>query len=412
MKKTNHKRYIILLFLCFQALSAAVRPVTVQNLPESLQSEIEALDSMVHTLFKLKKRVWNGAELIICSAKLQHPKLELRNSKMTLTTVSGRSVLNDPENARALLSALLLSTGALDLNPHAECAVPGWLCTGILERFRAFRNEERFLKGVRSFPAVEFMMVSAASPELTKIFSLPEKLSGEAAVWYAQYSRLVLELAIKNKLLPHYALRIIQTQDYSEENSQLQAKLTETLSAPKMHITGNSPESVIWNYYHPAPAELKLKQLATLLKWQLPQLDEKDKPTDKMVEIPLSELHLHLKERPDAEEQRRKAAEAVQKYDFGCTQIETQMLRQIHQQIVNAAKNTREQTILLGKMFDIFRKTLYKREQIERLLYVSEQRYCSTAKRHKQLLQITPGFGTASAEQQKFLLDTENIYGF
>ena len=222
----------------------------------------------------------------------------------------------------------------------------------------------------------------------------------------------MLELAIKNKLLPHYALRIIQTQDYSEENSQLQAKLTETLSAPKMHITGNSPESVIWNYYHPAPAELKLKQLATLLKWQLPQLDEKDKPTDKMVEIPLSELHLHLKDRPDAGEQRRKAAAAVQKYNSGCTQTETQMLQQIHLQIANAAKNANEQTILIGKMFDVFRKTLYKREQIEKLLYISEQRHCGASKRHKQSLHVTQGSGTASAEQQKFLLDTENIYGF
>ena len=145
MKKTNHNRYIIIFFLCILSLTADARQITLHNLSGEYMEKINKTDDMVQSVFKLKKRSRSRTVLLISAEKRQTPKLELKNSRMALTLVSGDDLLENPDNYQALVSALLLSSGALDCNEDPEWAVPRWICTALRDRQYSFFHAERFL---------------------------------------------------------------------------------------------------------------------------------------------------------------------------------------------------------------------------------------------------------------------------
>ena len=412
MKKTNHNRYIVIFFLCFLSLAVDARQLTLLNLPANCTEEINDLSDMLRSVFKLKKRKRIQTALEVKLEKCSQPRLERKNNRMFLTLVQESDPLENPANIQALLSGLLLSSGALDLNENAWRAMPEWLCAGIRERQLSFKHSERFLRGLRNIPAAEIMWERL--PALAELPTLSVKhLPPESRIWYRQFSRLLLETAIQQKMLPAFGLRLLRTQSYEKEHSQFFSKLSSVLFMQDAKKQRSAAERVLWNGYHPKPAEYKLKQWAALQKWQIPALDKKTgEPTDKNISFPLAELHNHLKDRPDAAEQRTAAAGAIDKIHTGCIKRENAHLYKIYLLLKNPAGSApEERTAQLIKAAEEMKKMFQQRAALEKYLYTMEYLHSSVSKTYKHTLKLSPGNGTASPEQIRFLLETEKVYG-
>ena len=410
MKKTNHNRYIILFFLCIFSLPVDARQIVMQGIPADCRKKIDRLDDMILSVFNLRKLSRRGAQLTVCAKKCSAPSVELKNRRMKITLVSGENLLQFSANYRALISGLVLSTGALELNPHPERAVSAWICAGLKERSYSFRHTERFLKGMHCMPVVEAMLHAGHFPEMSAFLSLPEQ-KDEAALWYREFSRFLLETAISKKLLNAYALRLHQTQSYEDENKKLQKILSAMFLKNQKEQALETADKVLWNDYHPEPAEYKLKKLDKLLTLQIPELDKNGKETNKTKSIPLAELHLHLVKRPDAAIRRRQAAAAIEKFRSGCVKDENEPLRKIFIMLKTPADDDAEKRAeMLNKQIDLLRKKLLQRSRREKFLYSAEQLHSSVVRTHQKVLNIDPGPGAASEQQKRFLLDTEKIY--
>ena len=410
MKKTNHNRYILLFFLCIFSLSADARQIMMQDVPEIYKEKINKLDDMVLSVFKLKKRSRKGARVWVCVRKCPRPSVELKHKRMKITLVSEKKLLQSADNYRALVSGLVLSAGSLDLNGHPEKAVPSWICAGLKERSYSHRHAERFLKGRHCIPIVEAMLHAGIFPELSAFLSLPEQTK-EAALWYGEFARFLLETAIDKKLLPGYAERLLQTQSYEEENKKLRETLSAMFLKSQKAQTLETANKVLWNDYHPEPAEYKLKKLDKLLNWQIPELDKDGRETSKMKTFPLANLHIHLEKRPDAAIQRKRAVSAVEKFRQGCVKEENMPLRRIFFMLKTPSDNDAEERAkMLNVQIDLLRKKLLQRSRREKYLYSAERSYTSVVRTYHRSLNLDPGFCAASEQQKRFLLDTEKIY--
>ena len=410
MKKTNHNRYIILFFLCIFSLPVDARQIMMQDIPADHREKIDRLDDMILSVFKLRKLSRKGARLTVCAKNCSTPSVELKNRRMKITLVSDKDLLRSPANYRALVSGLVLSTGALELNPHPEKAVPAWICAGLRERSYSFRHMERFLKGMHCLPVVEAMLHAGLFPEMSEFLSLPEQ-KNEAELWYRGFSRFLLETAISKKLLHPHALRLHQTQSYEDENEKLKKTLSAIFLKNQKKQTLDTVNKVLWNDYHPEPAEHKMKKLDKLLSWQIPELDKDGQETNKSKTFPLADLHIHLVKRPDAAIQRKQAAAAIEKFRSGCIKEENEPLRQIFVLLKTPADNDPEKRAeMLNKQIDLLRKKLLLRSRREKFLYSAERLHSSVVHTHQKLLNTDPGPGTASEQQKRFLLDTEKIY--
>ena len=410
MKKTNHNRYIILFFLCIFSLPVDARQIIMQDIPADCREKIDRLDDMVLSVFKLRKLSRRGARVSVCAKNCSAPSVELKNRRMKITLVSGKDLLDSPANYRALISGLVLSTGALDLNPQPEKAVSAWICAGIKERSYSFRHTERFLKGMHCMPVVEAMLHAGLFPEMSTFLSLPEQ-KDEAALWYREFSRFLLETAISKKLLNAYALRLHQTQSYEDENAKLKKTLSAMFLKNQKELTLETVNKVLWNDYHPEPAEYKMKKLEKLLTLQIPELDKNGKETGKSKTIPLAELHIHLLKRPDAAIQRKKAVAVIEKFRSGCIKDENEPLYKISVMLKTPADDdAKERAEMLNKQIDLLRKKLLQRSRREKFLYSAEQLYSSVVRTRQKVLNIDQGKDSASTQQKRFLLDTEKIY--
>ncbi|MBR2911182.1 MAG: hypothetical protein IKC05_06195, partial [Lentisphaeria bacterium] len=90
----------------------------MQDVPEIYKEKINKLDDMVLSVFKLKKRSRKGARVWVYVKKCPRPSVELKHKRMKITLVSEKKLLQSADNYRALVSGLVLSAGALDLNGH------------------------------------------------------------------------------------------------------------------------------------------------------------------------------------------------------------------------------------------------------------------------------------------------------
>ena len=240
--------------------------------------------------------------------------------------------------------------------------------------------------------------------------SLPEQ-KNEAAVWYREFSRFMLETAIHKKLLYDYAVRLQQTQSYEEENEKLQKTLSAVFLKNQQAQTLETVNKVLWNDYHPEPAEYKLKKLEKLLTRQIPELDKDGQETNKTKSFPLADLHIHLAKRPDAAMQRSLAASEIEKFRIGCVKEENMPLYRIVILLKTPADNEAEERAkMLNKQIDSLRKKLQKRSRIEKFLYSTEKFYSSVVRTYQKSLDLAPGSGAATEQQRRFLLDTEKIY--
>ena len=168
---------------------------------------------------------------------------------------------------------------------------------------------------------------------------------------------------------------------------------------------------ILWNDYHPEPAEYKMKKLDKLLVWQIPELDKDGQETGKKKTVPLADLHIHLVKRPDAAIQRKLAAAAIEKFRYGCVKDENMPLHKIFIMLKTPADDDAdERAQMLNKQIDILRKKLLQRSRKEKFLYSAEQAHSSAVRTHQKILKIDPGSGAASEQQMRFLLDTEKIY--
>ena len=410
MKKTNHNGYIILFFLCIFSLSADARQITLQDVPKSCMEKINRLDDMIQSVFKLKKSSRKGYRVLVCAKKCDFPSVELKNNRMKITLIDGKDLLTSPANYRALVSGLLLSSGAGELSSNPECAVPAWICAGLKERCYSFRHTERFLKGMHCLPVVEAMLHAEKLPLFPAFLSLPEP-HDEAGLWYGEFSRFLLEAAISRKLLPAYAAKLLQTQSYEEENEKLGKTLAAVFLKGQRAITLEIAEKVLWNDYHPEPAEFKIKKLDKLLSMQIPELDKDGKETQRQKTIPLADLHIHLAGRPDAAIQRRLAAESVEKFRLGCVKEENVPLYNIFIMLKTPAGNDAvKRSEMLNKQIDFLKKKLSLRREREKFLYSAEKEHVSVVRTYRRSLNLDSGTGTASEPQMRFLLETEKIY--
>lgn len=373
--------------------------------------KINKMDDMVQAVFKLKKRSRSRTVLQISAEKRPSPKLELKKRRMILTLVSGDDLLENPENYQALISGLLLSSGALDINEHPERAVPRWICAALRNRLHSFFHAERFLKGLRHISAVEIMFSSGLMPDLSKIPFLAENPEKESAFWYGQFCRLLLETAIEQKMLQSYGNRLLQTQSYEEEHAQLLQKLSLALFKKDSESQYFIVNKILWNSYHPEPAEFKLKKWQNLLSCQIPELDKQGKTTDKKKSLPLADLHLHLKNHPEAAALRKQAAEKIKIFRIGCTFTESSLLHNIYIMLKTPAEDDpEERTKKLNRQIENLSKLFQKRKQLETFLYSAEHMYISATRIYQKTLTADYGKGAASEEQIRFLLDTEKIY--
>ena len=411
MKKTNHNRYIIIFFLCILSLTADARQITLHDLPGEYMEKINKVDDMVQAVFKLKKRSRSRTVLQISAEKRPAPKLDLKNNRMTLKLVSGNDLLGNPENYQALVSGLLLSSGALDCSDDPERAVPRWICAALCDRQYSFLHAERFLKGLKNISAAEIMFSSGYLPDLSLIPLLPEKLENEAAFWYGQFCRLLLETAIEQKLLQPFGSRLLQTQSYEEEHAQLLKSLATVLFKEDPVSSSFAVNKVLWNSYHPEPAEYKSKKWQALLTWQIAELDKQGKTTDRKKSLPLADLHLHLKNHPDAAEHRKQASEKIRMFRIGCTFTESSLLHKIYLMLKTPAeKDSEERTLKLNRLIENLSALFQKRKQLEQFLYSAEHVYTSVTRTYQKTLAADSGKGNVSDEQIRFLLDTEKIY--
>jgi hypothetical protein len=176
-------------------------------------------------------------------------------------------------------------------------------------------------------------------------------------------------------------------------------------------LTLETVNKVLWNDYHPEPAEYKMKKLEKLLTLQIPELDKNGKETGKSKTIPLAELHIHLLKRPDAAIQRKKAVAVIEKFRSGCIKDENEPLYKISVMLKTPADDdAKERAEMLNKQIDLLRKKLLQRSRREKFLYSAEQLYSSVVRTRQKVLNIDQGKDSASTQQKRFLLDTEKIY--
>ena len=248
-------------------------------------------------------------------------------------------------------------------------------------------------------------------PDLSVIPHLPEKLEIEAAFWHGQFCRLLLEAAIEHKLLQTFGKRLLQTQSYEKEHAQLLKSLAPVLFKKDSVSSNFAVNKILWNSYHPEPAEYKSKKWQALLTWQIAELDKQGKITDRKKSLPLADLHLHLKKHPDAAEYRKQASEKIKSFRIGCTFTESSVLHKIYLMLKTPAENdAEERTQKLNKLIENLSALFQKRKQLEKFLYSAEYMYISATRTYQKTLATDSGKGNASDEQIRFLLDTEKIY--
>ena len=395
--------------LCSLPLCRA-REISLQGYSPALMSRISDTDRMLTSLFRLKRFRSDAIALEISGKYIPKPLLEIANGKMRLALPLDKPVFDDGKNFQALLSALFLSAGTRTLFSGAEEALPRWLCAGIANKLSANSSTERYLHGLHHLPAVSALYSSGRFPDLFRLPELSAELPPELREWYGEFARVLLETADDQKLLREYASTLFKTQKYSKQSQDLLEKLSGPLTAKDQEGRLKALEKILWNTYKPEPASRKLEQLPRMLKWQLPVLDEEGVPTEKMQACSLLELPTLLERRPDAAEQRKKAALRVSSFSTGCTYREADLFSRFAILVYNTPRNAEERQAQLQKAFDRLQMLLHSREQIEKFLAETEQKHCSAAQLLKHQLAVQNIRDSASAEQKKFLLEIEKTY--
>ena len=406
VKKQIQMKYIVTFFFCLLLLTECfARPITLQDIPEEQLQLLFQCDDMVRSTFKLKKR--NRKQKALHFRYASKPSITMTGKTVYVQLVKKDSLLADPYNCQTLFSALLLSSGALALNDGAEHALPLWLCAGFVEKINAYQKAERYLHGLNVIPVAEAMYAQNFSPDLKNLPDLPPPVSQEAWNWYCQYARLLLEEAIDRKLLPAYGARILQTANYNKENVSLHKQLFFSSGKPRVIPT----EKILWNIYHPEPADLKYNQLEKILQWELPELDKTGKPTGKSQKISLLTLHDHLQNRPDAAEQRKAAAVSIQKFRYGCSTQEVKILENLYFLLYNFPRDLPETTAQLEKNISLLKETLKNRTALENFLLEAELKNAAVFQIFSRSLNVSSSSESATAEQLRFLEETEKNYG-
>lgn len=399
----NIVSFFLFLLLTGAAEARSVRPVEIRDLPAGSARKVNDVDALVHTLFKLRRGGPRSCPLVIRTGKTPRPVLTAAGGKMFLTLPKNGGGPNAPDNRRAVVSALVLSTGTCELHPGAEKALPHWLCAGLFEKAASQKHSERFFRGIAPMPVAAAMYEADKMPELERIPALPPPEGEPASIWYGQFSRLLLEVAVNLKLAPAYAAELLKTSDYEKTSAKFEKDVVSLLNAP---LT----EKILWTNFSPEPAARKLRLLEKVLQWEMPKVDKDGKFLDAVITCSLTELPRHLADRPDAVEQKQRATQRLLAFRTGCVYGEADDLQQMAYIIGNFSSDPDATSERLGSVLGVLREKLTRRDRLERYLFEIENKSVSASRSRRNGLKLRSAEPAASQEQQRFLLDVENSY--
>ena len=394
--------FLLLLLIC-AAEAKPFRPVEFRDLSPEFAKKVNDIDVLAHLLFKLRRSVPGNRTLIIRTGKTPRPRLSAGNGRMVLLLPESGSSPDTPDNRRAVVSALVLSTGARELNSGAERAIPHWLCAGLFEKAAAQKHSERFFRGLAPMPAAAAMFSADRMPDPTAIPALPPPRGEADSIWYCQFSRLFLEVMLNRKLAPAYAAELLKTTDYEKTAGKFEKAIASSMSAPMT-------EKILWTGFSPEPAARKLRLLEKTLQWEMPKVDKDGNYQEGVVTCPITELPLHLIDRPDAAEQKQRATQRLLAFRTGCIYEEADDLQQMAYIISNFSKDPDATAMRLKSVLGDFREKLTRRDKLEQYLFDTERKKISVPRTWKYSLGIRSAEATASQEQKRFLLDVEKSY--
>ena len=395
--------FFLFLLLTCTAEARPVRPVDIRDLPPGAAQKVNDIDVLAHWLFKLRRSASRSCTLIVRTGRTSRPVLTAADGRMILTLPKNDGSLNAPDDRRALVSALVLSTGTRELHPGAEKALPHWLCAGLFEKAASQKHSERFFRGIAPVPTAAAMYEAGRMPDLKRLPSLPPGRGKEDSLWYGQFSRLLLEAAVSVKLAPAYAAELLKTSDYEKTSAKFEKNVAASLSAP---LT----EKILWTNFSPEPAAGKLRLLEKLLHWEMPKVDGDGNFQEGVVTCSITELPLHLSGRPDAAEQKQLATQRLLAFRTGCVYREADDLQLMAYAISNFSGDPDATAARLKAVLDGLRDKLTRRSKLERYLFETENKTVSASRTRKNSLKLRSAELTASPEQKRFLLDVEKSY--
>jgi len=393
-----------LLFLLAVPLEAGQpRPVETQDIPADEVRKLNDVDGVLHTVFRLRKRMLRGCPLLIRKGRTTHPVLTAAGDRMTLTLPEKSRFPEDASIRRAAVSALLLSAGTRRLHANAEKALPDWLCAALVEKAESARHSERFFRRVTPVPVAAAAYDAGRMPDLSELPGLPPDREETVRIWYGEFSRLLLEAAVELKIAPAFAEGLFKTADYEKNVKSFERELLPSLKAP---LT----EKLLWSSFSPEPASRKLLFLEKMLKWEMQKVDKEGSPQEGVVSCLITELPRHLADRPDAAEQKQLAAQRLLALRSGCTYPEADDLQQMAYVIGNLPGDADAVSARLNSLLADLKKKLTGRDRLEKYLFEAESRTVSAARILKHSLRAGETGDTASPEQKRFLLDVEKTY--
>ena len=402
-------KHIISFFIILMISAAGAREILLQNASPAVLDEINRIDRIVTGSFRLKKHSRSAKKLSVVIKKCDLPLMKLNGDTLTLELPERCDITKDRKVFRALVSALILSSGCSRIGQDAVNAVPYWLCCGILRKFFDYRQSERFLHGMHNLPAAEALYASAQFPDPAKLPELPADLAQECISLFMEYSRIWLETAEDLKMLQPYAKQLCNTADYTQVNRKLEKELAAAVTFSGS-ANNSTIERVLWNSYHPEPAARKLRKFRQMLTWQMPELDKDGNAKEKMITCRIHELPGLLAGRPDSLTQRKGAAKQIRDYSAGCTYQEILELQKLSYSVYNAYQNLPEFSEQISRISDSVHSKLKKRQQIEDFLFRTETVSVSPEKTLQQTLSIRQKNNSVTEDQLRFLLEIEKIY--
>ena len=395
--------FFLLLLLTCTVEARPLRPVEIRDLPPEFAQKVNDIDVLAHSLFKLRRSAPRSCTLIIRTGKTPRPLLSAANGRMVLLLPRNDSSLNTPANRRAVVSALVLSTGTCELNKGAEKALPHWLCAGLFEKAASQKHSERFFRGLAPMPAAAAMYEADRMPDPTAIPALPPPRDEAGSIWYGQFSRLFLEVMMNLKLAPAYAAELLKTVDYEKTAKKFEKHVVSSMSA-------SLTEKILWTGFSPEPAARKLRLLEKTLQWEMPKVDKDGNFQEGVVTCPITELPRHLTDRPDAAEQKQLATQRLLAFRTGCVYGEADDLQQMAYIISNLSGDPDRAATRLKSVLGGLKEKLTRRRKLEQYLFDTERKTVSVPRTWKNSLRVRSAEETASQEQKRFLLDVEKSY--
>ena len=240
-------------------------------------------------------------------------------------------------------------------------------------------------------------------PDLNSIPALPPPGEDISALWYGQFSRLLLEAAVNLKFTPAYAEELLKTSDYEKTSAKFGKDVVSLLNAP---LT----EKILWTSFSPEPAARKLRLLEKVLQWEMPKVDKDGKFLDAVITCSLTELPLQLADRPDAAEQKQRATQRLLAFRTGCVYSEADDLQQMAYTVSNFSGDPDATVVRLRSVLGGLKEKLTLRKRLEQYLFEIENKSVSASRTRKNGLKLRSAEPTASQEQKRFLLDVEKSY--